>query len=150
MSSLYLSDKPIKMIMENDIVSDFVYASDEVRYKLDFIYKRIDNLKDPRDFFIVVLESENNKIIKGIFISKQLEHFSEKLEQNENLTFDGLYKKPMLLNYKASISDALDIFEKNVDCNIILIENENKRYMGKIKRTNIKKRIKEFIRTFEF
>ena len=149
MSSINISDKPVKLIMENDIVSDIVYASDKVYDKINLLSDKIDKLNDPRDFFIVVLESVDNKI-KGIITFEQLNLLSEKLSKNKDLNFDTLLDTtPILLGYKHSIREVLDTFEKNKNCNVILIKNNDGNYMGKVKRTNIQKRIKELLNTFD-
>ena len=142
MSCVNLSDKPVKYMMENDILSDFVYGSDRVHDRLNFLYDKLNKLDDPRDFFIVVLKPVNNEI-KGIITFDDLDSLYKQLGQNHDLRFGSLYREPFLFDYRQSISSVLDVFEKNDNCNVVLVTDENNGYAGRVKRTNIMKRVND-------
>ena len=140
MGRISILDKPVKMIMENNVVSDIVYTSDKVNEKMNVVSTKLKELEDPRDFFIVILEPENNKI-KGMLIFGDLDSLFEQLNKDRNLTFEKLSNiKPLSFGYKQPIRDILNAFENNKEQNIILIKNDDENYMGKVRRSNIVKR----------
>ena len=148
MSAIDFTDKPVKLIMENNIVSDIVYEGDLVKNNLKIILDKLDSTrKDPRDFFIVILERNTNKL-KGIISADELIKMTRAYEKNNTIKFDPFCVKPLTVLYSESIENMVKLFESKKTIDIILVINEEGQYMGKIKRTSLNKKINELIAMF--
>jgi len=142
------TDKPVRLIMENDIVSDIVYENDVVDSKKKKILKRLESSMDLRDFFIVVLDVETDKI-KGIITFKELQDVISEWKKGKNVLFKDAMVSPTTICYSESIQKVVSLLESSKSVNIVLVTNENNKYLGKIKRTNLDKRLNDFINTFK-
>lgn len=137
-----ISRTAVKYIMENDIAGDIIYDSTKVSRLHKELKTKLERVEDARDLFFVMLSSDT-KEIEGIITIPELKKILQKTPEKK-ITKADINQNPSTINYKSSISVALDKFA-DFNTNVILVTNENNRYMGKIKRSNFKDRLEEFL-----
>lgn len=137
---------PVKYIMENEILSDIFYPDDTLNSKMSRVRVRLEN-SDYRNFFMVIVDNENNKFL-GIITFDEFIGLMKNKKYDYNKKFrDIMNKKFPCLDETKKIKDVFDFFESNKDINIIPILNKEGKYIGKIRRTNFKKRIEELFKS---
>ncbi|MGV8086660.1 MAG: hypothetical protein ACP5N1_03445 [Candidatus Woesearchaeota archaeon] len=147
MAPIDFADKPVRLIMENEIVSDIVYEDDTIKSRISLVLRKLEkSTDDPRDFFIVVLEKISNKI-KGIITFEDLANLTTAFEKDKKLTFKKFVSSPTVILYTESIQKTIKLFESK-DVNIVLVKNEDESYVGKVKRTTLDKRLSDLVNTF--
>jgi len=142
MNRITLSDKPVKMIMENDIASDIVYADKQIKDQFDKIANKLMSVNDPRDFFFVVLDKKET--VMGMITFDEIKNVLNKKQYTKK--FGDLKIKPNILLYTDSIKDAMNKL-RDEPYDIILIVDKNCKYFGKVKATTIQKRLNELFDT---
>ncbi|MDO8641984.1 MAG: CBS domain-containing protein [Candidatus Woesearchaeota archaeon] len=155
MAPINYSNLPTKMIMENDILGDILYTNDRLTTILEKLEKKLNHLKDARDFFFVLLDSQT-KSVKGIItlleLKELLKFVNEELKKtNKNLPDIEIHtptycKKPVLIKSDNTITEVLSIFDSNQE-NILIVVNDKNVYIGKIRRTTLKDKLDELIKS---
>jgi len=157
-----LKKKPIRLIMENNILDDVVHLSDPLG---DLFSKIDDKIKNSfRDFIIVILNSDNEVyfIITYKEFSKFLSIFSKflgfskkgnkidskklgaKVEDIMDLEQFSIKKGINAIEADAIVQRALDIMDEN-KLEVLVVVNKEDKYLGKIKRSSLRKRVDEVI-----
>jgi len=138
MSSTNVFSKPVKTIMENDVLSDIVHEDEELLLAKNFI-KRLSEIENsPNEFFVTVIDNAN--VVKGIVTRADLETAANKIAKNKRVTFREVASTPVIMKEGDSIRCALDTFEQK-NTRIILIVNEQNVYVGKLRISTIRKKI---------
>src|SRR6185437_1655705 len=153
---------PIRLIMENNILDDVVHLSDPLG---DLFSKIDDKIKNSfRDFIIVILNSDNEVyfIITYKEFSKFLSIFSKflgfskkgnkidskklgaKVEDIMDLEQFSIKKGINAIEADAIVQRALDIMDEN-KLEVLVVVNKEDKYLGKIKRSSLRKRVDEVI-----
>lgn len=156
-----LKRKPSKLIMENNILDDVVYLNAPLKVLFNKIDEKFE--KSFRDFLIVIINSKNE--VNYIITYKEFPSFitlfsnflgylkkDDKIDSKKlKNKVEDLDLKPFSLNKGINaitadieVQKALDIMNENNLEVLVVVNNENK-YVGKIKRSSLKKRVDEVI-----
>lgn len=138
---------PLKYVMENDILSDVVYSNQSIKDSLEKFKNKL-LVDDSRDFFMIVISDKLN-IFMGILTFLELKNMLDDEKKNliDKKFIDIMNTKNPHLTDKNTIQDVLNLFESHKKLNIIPILNKDKKYVGKVKRSNIDEMIKQLIKS---
>ena len=152
-----LKKKPVKLIMENNILDDVIYLNDNLEKLFRLTETKLDH--SFRDFLIVILNESN--FVQHIITYREFEDymnifraFVNKIEDKDkpidaNVSELNLNKFKIKINNNAvnsntEVEDALNIVKEN-KLEVLVVVDSEKKYLGKIKRSSLKKRVNELL-----
>lgn len=145
-----LQAKPLVIGVENNINADILLISETIQSLVDKISEKL-NVVEAYLNFLIILQREDGKFVTAITF-KQLRDLVEQLksERDWKKNISSLdYIKTMRYDFvvnrdESTIGDVMRLFSKD-DTDIVVVLSGDGRYIGKIKRNNFAKLLKEWV-----
>ncbi len=151
-----LLKKPVEVVLENNIHEDILFEDQTVNELIERISNLVSSSTDSLDFLVVI--TDRDLLLKTAITNRELDSLLVLLgeESAENLASKsiqslGLGEKIPLGNpislETATIENVYNLFQSDL-ADILIVQNKDSKYVGKIKRNNFTKRLKLLLTPF--